>query len=73
MVLQILFGASTYFGHEIGTNKIALDGTETAIPAFIQSGDFDLPTDGDGEYLLRLSRFLPDFKNLQGNAVVTIF
>ncbi len=44
------FGASTYFGHEVGTNKIALDGTETAIPAYIQSGDFDLPTDGDGEY-----------------------
>lgn len=67
------FGSSTYFGHEIGTNIIALNGAETAIPAFIQSGDFDLPTDGDGEYLLRLSRFLPDFKNLQGNAVVTIF
>jgi hypothetical protein len=67
------FGSTTYFGHEIGTNKIALDGTETAIPAFIQSGDFDLPTEGDGEYMLRLSRFLPDFKNLQGNAVVTIF
>ena len=67
------FGASTYYAHEVGNNEIALDGTETAIPAFIQSGDFDLPTDGDGEYLLRLSRFLPDFKNLQGNAVVTIF
>jgi len=67
------FGASTYFGHEIGTNIIALNGAETAIPAYIQSGDFDLPTDGDGEYLLRLSRFLPDFKNLQGNAIVTIF
>ncbi len=67
------FGSTTYYGHEIGTNEIALNGAETAIPAYIQSGDFDLPTDGDGEYLLRLSRFLPDFKNLQGNAVVTIF
>ena len=67
------FGASTYYAHEVGNNEIALDGTEAAIPAYIQSGDFDLPTDGDGEYLLRLSRFLPDFKNLQGNAVVTIF
>ena len=67
------FGSSLYFAHEVGTNKIALNGTETAIPAYIQSGDFDLPTDGDGEYLLRLSRFLPDFKNLQGNAIVTIF
>jgi len=67
------FGASTYFAHEVGTNKIALDGSETAIAAYIQSGDFDLPTDGDGEYLLRISRFIPDFKNLQGDAQVTIF
>ena len=66
------FGASTYFAHEVGNNKIALDGTETAIAAFIQSGDFDLPTEGDGQFLMRISRFLPDFKNLQGNAVVTI-
>jgi hypothetical protein len=67
------FGASTYFAQEVGNNEISLDGTETAILAYIQSGDFDLPTDGDGEYLLRLSRFLPDFKNLQGKAIVTIF
>jgi hypothetical protein len=67
------FGSTTYYAHEVGNNEIALDGTETAIPAYIQSGDFDLPTEGDGQYILRLSRFLPDFKNLQGNAVVTIF
>ena len=67
------FGASTYYAHEVGNNEIALNGTETAIPAYIQSGDFDLPTEGDGEYMLRVSRFLPDFKNLQGNAIVTIF
>ncbi len=67
------FGSGTYYAHEIGNNEIALNGTETAIPAYIQSGDFDLPTDGDGENMLRVSRFLPDFKNLQGNAIVTIF
>ena len=67
------FGASLYYAHEVGSNEVDLNGTTTAIPAYIQSGDFDLPTDGDGEYLLRLSRFLPDFKNLQGNAIVTIF
>ena len=67
------FGATTYYAHEVGNNEIALNGTETAIPAYIQSGDFDLPTEGDGQYMLRVSRFLPDFKNLQGNAVVTIF
>ena len=67
------FGSSLYYAHEIGNNEIALNGTETPIPAYIQSGDFDLPTGGDGENMLRLSRFIPDFKNLQGNAVVTIF
>ena len=67
------FGSSLYYAQEVGNNEIALNGTETAIPAYIQSGDFDLPTGGDGENMLRLSRFLPDFKNLQGNAVVTIF
>ena len=67
------FGASLYYAHEVGNNEVSLNGTTTAIPAYIQSGDFDLPTDGDGEYLLRVSRFLPDFKNLQGNAIVTIF
>jgi hypothetical protein len=67
------FGSSLYYAHEVGNNEIALNGTETAIPAYIQSGDFDLPTGGDGENMLRLSRFIPDFKNLQGNAVVTIF
>jgi hypothetical protein len=67
------FGSSLYYAHEVGNNEVSLTGTTTAIPAYIQSGDFDLPTDGDGEYLLRVSRFLPDFKNLQGNAIVTIF
>ena len=67
------FGSTLYFAQEVGINEVALNGSITAIPAYIQSGDFDLPTDGDGEYLLRVSRFLPDFKNLQGNAIVTIF
>jgi len=67
------FGATKYFSHETGTNKIDLNGSETPIAAFIQSGDFDLPVEGEGEYIMRVSRFLPDFKNLQGNAVVTIF
>jgi hypothetical protein len=67
------FGSSLYYAHEVGNNEVALNGTTTAIPAYIQSGDFDLPTEGDGEYILRVSRFLPDFKNLQGNAIVTIF
>jgi len=66
------FGSTKYFAQETGTNIIDLNGTETAIAAFILSGDFDIPQDGDGEYLMRISRFLPDFKNLQGNAKITI-
>ena len=66
------FGASKYFAQETGTNIVDLNGTETPIAAFIQSGDFDLPQEGDGQFLMRISRFLPDFKNLQGNAIITI-
>ena len=66
------FGATTYFAQEVGINKIDLNKNATAIAAFVQSGDFDLPTDGDGTFLLRVSRFLPDFKNIQGNAKITL-
>jgi hypothetical protein len=66
------FGATTYFAQEVGINKIDLNKTATAIAAFVQSGDFDLPTEGDGTFLLRVSRFLPDFKNIQGSARITL-
>ena len=66
------FGATTYFAQEVGINKIDLSKNSTAIAAFVQSGDFDLPTDGDGTFLLRVSRFLPDFKNIQGTAKITL-
>jgi len=64
------FGASTYFAHEVGVNKVGLDNTPVAIPAFVQSGDFDLPE--AGETLLKIRRFFPDFKNLEGEAQVTL-
>jgi len=66
------FGASTYYAHEIGVNVVELNGSELAIAAFVQSGDFNLPIEGDGEYLMAIRRFLPDFKNLEGNAKITI-
>jgi hypothetical protein len=67
------FGASIFYEHETGVNEVELNGTQTAIPAYIQSGDFDIALEGDGEYLMRISRFFPDFKNLEGNAIITIF
>ena len=65
-------GASIYYAHEVGNNEVDSTGTKTAIPAFIQSGDFDLATGGDGQFFMSMRRFIPDFKLLTGNAQVTI-
>ena len=68
------FGAGTLFLHEIGVNEVLLNGTTNAIQAFVKSGDFDLPlgAEGTGEFFVKVRRFLPDFKNLQGTSKVTI-
>jgi len=70
-------GASIYYAHEIGVNQANGDGTETAITSFIKSGKFDLNGNsgvpGDGEYLMSIKRFLPDFKRIDGNAKITIY
>ena len=65
-------GATRYYAHEQGTDQVNTTGT-TAIPAQIESGDFDIDREGSGEYMMRISRFIPDFKNQTGNAEVTIF
>ena len=62
-------GASIYYAHEIGNNEVDSTGAKTAIPAFIQSGDFNL---GEGEVFISMRRFVPDFKLLTGDAQITI-
>jgi hypothetical protein len=48
--------------------------TTTAIPAFIRSGDYSMHDQGgDAEFLLKVRRFIPDFKVLNGDAKVTLF
>ncbi len=72
-------GTTIYYEHETGVNYIK-DGTTYAIPANILSGDFDITQDqkqgitfrGDGEFIMRVSRFLPDFLTQAGNTVVTL-
>ena len=72
-------GVSTYYEHETGINQVK-GGTTTAIPANITSGDFDITQDqrqgitfrGDGEFMMRVSRFLPDFITQSGNTTVTL-
>jgi hypothetical protein len=70
-------GASIYYEHEVGVNQLNGDGSSTAITSFIKSGEFDLNGNagvpGDGEFLMSIKRFLPDFKRISGNAKVTIF
>jgi hypothetical protein len=62
-------GSSTYYAHEVGNNEVSATGVKTAIPAFIQSGDFNL---GEGEVFISMRRFIPDFKLLTGDAQITI-
>jgi hypothetical protein len=65
-------GKSTYYQHETGVNEVDFNGNKTAIAAFIESGDFDLDIGGEGEVFIKIRRFVPDFKVLQGNAKVTM-
>ena len=71
-------GVTIYYEHETGTNQIKA-GTATAIAANIQSGDFDISMGqggadlrGDGEYIMKIRRVLPDFLSQTGNARVTL-
>jgi hypothetical protein len=70
-------GGSYVFEHEIGVNEVlnltSVNTTSVAITSYIRSGDFDLDIDGDGEYFIKIRRFIPDFKYLEGNTKVTLF
>ena len=76
-------GCTTYFEHETGNDQIK-GGATTAIAANIQSGDFDITQQGrseaggvatlrgDGEYIMKIRRFVPDFLSQTGNTQVTL-
>ena len=69
-------GATKYWAQETGVNEVDINGAETAIAAYIRSGDYDISEQGlggDGQLIMRVKRFIPDFKNLEGNAIVTLF
>ena len=77
VVNGITNGGSYVFAHEVGVNEVinltSTNTTSIIIPAFIKSGDFDLDQDGDGEFFIKVRRFIPDFKYIDGNAKVTLF
>ena len=67
-------GVSTYYEHEKGFNQVKA-GSTSAIAANIESGDFDLDQRGlagDGEYMLKIRRIIPDFLQQTGDAIVTL-
>ena len=65
-------GQTVYFEQEVGKNQINPDGSSTEIAGSLESYDFDLEVGGSGQHYLSISRFLPDFKTLTGNATVTL-
>ena len=78
-------GSTIYYQHETGTDQVQ-GGTTTAILANISSGDFDISQRttalgqttgaadlrGDGEFIMKIRRFIPDFISQTGNTQVTL-
>jgi hypothetical protein len=78
-------GRTSYYEHETGTDQNR-NGTITAITANIESGDYDISQRrgitgqstgiadlrGDGEFLMKISRFVPDFISQTGTTRITL-
>ena len=67
-------GTSTYYEHETGLNQVK-EGATSAIAASIESGDFDIGAQGlagDGEFMMKIRRVIPDFLTQTGSARVTL-
>jgi len=68
-------GSTIYYEQETGTDQVLAGGATTAVLGTITSGDFDITQRrsntgqvvgtpdlrGDGEYIMKIRRFLPDF------------
>jgi hypothetical protein len=79
-------GSTIYYQHETGTDQVQ-GGATTAVIASISSGDFDITQAraqgtgqatgvatfrGDGEFIMKIRRFIPDFISQTGNTQVTL-
>jgi hypothetical protein len=68
-------GSTIYYEHETGTDQVNVNAT-TTIASNIESGDFDISQqeglNGDGEYIMKIRRFIPDFLSQTGNTQVTL-
>ena len=78
-------GSTIYFEHEKGTDEALATGINV-IASNIESGDFDITAQrsrqgqqtgvatfqGDGEFLMKIRRFVPDFLSQTGSTQVTL-
>ena len=78
-------GSTIYYNQETGTDQINAGGVVTPMIGTITSGDFDITQKrsaqgtvagmpdlrGDGEYIMRISKFIPDFISQTGNTTLT--
>ena len=79
-------GVTTYYEQETGTDQINAGGAVTSVLGEITSGDFDITQKrsaqgqmigapdlrGDGEYLMKIRRFIPDFITQTGDTKITL-
>jgi len=78
-------GSTIYYKQETGTDQVNAGGVVTAVIGSITSGDFDITQKksttgstvgmpdlrGDGEFIMRISRFIPDFIQQTGNTQIS--
>jgi len=79
-------GCTIYYEHETGTDQIDSGGVVTPLKGTITSGEFDITQKraasgqsmgmpdirGDGEYIAKISRIIPDFIEQVGNTRVSL-
>ena len=68
-------GSTIYYEHERGTDQVTTSGI-TTVTSNIQSGDFDISPQqglqGDGDYIMKIRRFIPDFLSQTGDTQITL-
>ena len=79
-------GTTIYYEQETGTDQVDAGGAITTVAANILSGDFDITQRrsstgqvigmpdlrGDGEYIMKIRRFIPDFISQTGNTQISL-
>ena len=75
-VVGISAGGSYYWEQEKGTDEVFTTGATNAIAGYVESGDYDIGSaegeQGEGEFMMRISRIIPDYGNQTGDSRITL-